>query len=86
MKKLMIMGGLLGFLIGISVGLAQHSSWPSILWRASVAALSAGFLLRWWGNVWITCLAEAHQQKLAAAEAQRQQQQPQQRPAVKPTR
>jgi hypothetical protein len=82
MKKLMIMGGLLGFLIGITVGLAQNSSWPSILWRSSAAALAAGFLLRWWGSVWMNNLAEAYQQKLAAAEAQRNQQ----RLANKPTR
>jgi hypothetical protein len=69
MKKLMIMGGLLGFLIGTGFGLAQHSSWSSILWRASVAALAAGYLLRWWGQVWINSLIEAHQVKLAAAEA-----------------
>ena len=63
MKKLMIMGGLLGFLIGITVGLAQNSSWPSILWRSRAAALAAGFLLRWWGSVWHH-FAEAYQQKL----------------------
>ena len=69
MKKLMILGGLIGFLIGTAVGLAQHSPWSSILWRASVAALVAGYLLRWWGQVWMNGLAEAYQEKLAAAEA-----------------
>jgi len=69
MKKLMITGGLIGFVMGVSIGLAQHSSWSSILWRASVAALAAGYLLRWWGQVWINGLNEAYQQKLAVAEA-----------------
>ena len=69
MKKLMITGGLVGFLIGIATGLAQHSSWSSILWRASVAALAGGYLLKWWGGVWMKSLAEAYQEKLAAAEA-----------------
>lgn len=71
MKKMMITGGFLGFLIGTSVGLARNSSWSSILWRSSVAAVGAGFLLRWWGQVWINNLSEAYQEKLAAAEAQR---------------
>ena len=71
MKKLMIMGGLMGFSVGIAVGLAQHSSWSNILWRASVTAVIAGFLLRWWGQVWMNGLAEAYQEKLAAAEALR---------------
>jgi hypothetical protein len=69
MKKLMIMGGLLGFAIATGVGLAQHSSWSSILWRASVAALAAGHLLRWWGQVWINSLIQAHQVRLASAAA-----------------
>lgn len=69
MKKLMMMGGLVGFLGGIAAGLAQGSSWSSIFWRASVAALTAGFLLRWWGQVLFNGLNEAYQEKLAAAEA-----------------
>jgi hypothetical protein len=69
MKKLMITGGMAGFAIGISAGMAQNSSWSSILVRASVAAVVGGFLLRWWGQVWFNGLAEVHQQKLAAAEA-----------------
>jgi len=81
MKKMMIMGGFLGFLIGTSVVLAQHRSWSSILWRASVAALGAGFLLRWWGQVWINGLTEAYQEKLAAAEAQRNQSQRSDKPS-----
>lgn len=69
MKKLMITGSLVGFIIGITVGLAQHSSWSSILWRASVAAVAAGYLFKWWGKVCFNGLAEAYQEKLAAAEA-----------------
>jgi hypothetical protein len=52
MKKLMITGGLLGFAIGVVFGLLQESQWPAVLWRASVAALCAGILLRWWGRLW----------------------------------
>jgi hypothetical protein len=69
MKKLMIMGGLVGFLTGIAAGVAHGSSWSSIFWRASIAAVIAGFLLRWWGQVWMNGLAQAYQEKLAAAEA-----------------
>jgi hypothetical protein len=81
MKKMMIMGGFFGFLIGTSVGLAQHRSWSSILWRASVAALGTGFLLRWWGQVWIKGLTEAYQEKLAVAEALRNQAQRSDKPS-----
>jgi len=69
MKQMMLIGGLLGFLIGLSFGLAQSSEWPSVLWRASVAAYVAGLLLRWWGRIWIRSLQQAHQQRLTAAPA-----------------
>jgi hypothetical protein len=66
MKKLMITGGLLGFVIGISFGLLQHSGWPSILWRASVAAFGSGVLMRWWGRIWVRSLQQAYQERHAA--------------------
>jgi len=62
MKKLMIMGGLIGFLIGVSLGLVKGVTWPALLLRASVAALAAGLLLRWWGRLWIRGLHESFNQ------------------------
>ncbi|MEW6156426.1 MAG: hypothetical protein AB1813_03280 [Verrucomicrobiota bacterium] len=62
---MMILGGLLGFTIGVGFGLAQSSGWPSILWRASLAAYVGGLLLRWWGRVWARSLQQAHQERFA---------------------
>jgi hypothetical protein len=66
MKKLMLLGAFLGFLIGLSFGVLQETPWPSVLWRASVAAAAAGLLLRWWGNQWVRGLREAHAVKMAS--------------------
>lgn len=65
----MALGGLLGFGIGLVLGYAQQSEWPSILWRAAVAAYLAGLLMRWWGSAWISALRQNHQERLAAAHA-----------------
>ena len=73
MRVWMILGGLVGFTIGVSFGLAQGSAWPSIIWRASVAMFLAGMLLRWWGGLWIRSLQQeqrerlSNQEKMAAA-------------------
>lgn len=70
MKKLMIMGGMMGFMIGAGFGLAQEVAWPALFLRASVAALVAGLLLRWWGGIWVRSLQECQaQQSVAAAPA-----------------
>jgi len=66
MKLLMILGGLVGFVIGITFGIAQESAWPSVIWRASIGAYVAGMLMRWWGRVWVRGLQEAHYERLAA--------------------
>ncbi|HTI70740.1 MAG TPA: hypothetical protein VMF06_12290 [Candidatus Limnocylindria bacterium] len=70
MKKLMILGAMLGFLIGATFGILQECSWPAVLWRSSVAAAAAGLLLRWWGKLWISGLRAAYAAKNAAAIAQ----------------
>ncbi|MBI3876017.1 MAG: hypothetical protein HY300_08700 [Verrucomicrobia bacterium] len=75
MKLLMVLGGLVGFAIGIGSGLAQQGAWPDVLWRASAAALAAGLLLRWWGRLWIKALAQAHQEKVLAAKKAKVEQQ-----------
>jgi hypothetical protein len=60
----MILGGLIGFSIGITLGTAQGSSWPGVLWRASVAAFLAGVVLRWWGGVWARSLQESQRERM----------------------
>jgi len=65
MKKLMIMGGLTGFLIGFGVGIINDVAWPALFFRASVTALAAGVLMRWWGSVWIRGLHESLAQRSA---------------------
>ena len=61
----MVIGGLIGFLIGILFGYAQEVAWPTLFWRASVAALVAGLLLRWWGRIWIHGFHESNEQRMA---------------------
>lgn len=69
MKKLMILGGLLGFSIGIVFGVVQGSAWPSIVWKACAATLGAGLLVRWWGGVWTRSLRESFEQRANEAAA-----------------
>lgn len=67
MKLLMTLGGLLGFSIGVVAGWVQDLAWPQILWRASVAALLAGVVLRWWGRVWVGCFQDSLKERAAQA-------------------
>lgn len=70
MKRLMIIGGLLGFAIGMALGAStEGADAATMLWRACVAGVAGGFLLRWWGRVWVRCLREAHAQRLATDES-----------------
>jgi hypothetical protein len=65
MKVLMILGGFLGFATGVTFGMVQESSWPSILWRSSGAALATGLLLRWWGRQWVARFHDARRERQA---------------------
>lgn len=65
MKKMMIMGGWLGFGIGVVTGLVKEVSWPALFLRACVASFISGLLFRWWGRVWISGLQESLAQAAA---------------------
>ncbi|MEW6302720.1 MAG: hypothetical protein AB1705_04570 [Verrucomicrobiota bacterium] len=68
MKKLMIFGGLIGFLLGLSLGMtAQGRNVPSLFLQASVTALGGGLLLRWWGAQCQRNLAKAVFERRQAA-------------------
>ncbi len=65
MKKMMIMGGFLGFGIGVGTGLVKEVAYPALFLRACVAALLSGLLFRWWGRVWISGLKDSLAAKAA---------------------
>jgi hypothetical protein len=56
MKKLMMLGGLLGFALGLGLSWTQGASGPVMIWRAALAAAVAGWLFRWWGHTLVHSL------------------------------
>ena len=63
MKKLLLVGGLLGFAIGMGFGLIQGESLPSALLKACVALYVGAMLMRWWGRAWIKALEESRRER-----------------------
>lgn len=69
MKKMMIMGGMLGFVIGAVTGLVKDVSWPALFLRSCVVALISGLLFRWWGQVMLNGLKDSLAVKAAEKQA-----------------
>jgi hypothetical protein len=63
MKLLLIIGGALGFGIGLVFSWLQQTSWPTSLLHASLAAYAASWLLIWWGKTWQKNLQQAWMEK-----------------------
>jgi len=59
MKSLLIIGGLLGFCIGLLFSWAEQGSGPACLWHACLAAYVTAVLMRWWGAAWRKGLEES---------------------------
>ena len=62
----MVLGGVIGFGLGLGVGLAQQGPWVQVVWKACLSACVAGLLLRWWGAVWAKAFRQAVQQQAAS--------------------
>ena len=75
MKMLMLIGAMLGFSLGIALGLTGRTEWPTMLWHACAAAAVLGWLMRWWGRVWNRELRSSLEQRRALETAARQQNQ-----------
>jgi hypothetical protein len=68
MRKMMILGGLVGFLIGMGFGFAGQNDWLTLLLKACIAAYLAGLMMRWWARMWVRCLRDAFKEKLSQQE------------------
>lgn len=68
MKKLMILGAILGFSAGAMLSVVQRSPWPEVLWRASIVCFATSYLFRWWGRVWLRSLRAAQMERLHLAQ------------------
>ena len=68
MKKLMILGAILGFSAGTVLSVVQRSPWPDVLWRASIVCFATSYLFRWWGRVWLRSLRQAQMERLHLAQ------------------
>lgn len=69
----MILGALVGFVVSLGFGLSQEGTWPATLGRAAVAALVAGYLMRWWSNLWLQSLQEANRLRWQQAQLEAEQ-------------
>jgi galactitol-specific phosphotransferase system IIC component len=70
---LMLSGTMIGFLLGIGLGLAGRADWPSVFLHATAAAAAVGWLMRWWGGVWLRGLRTSCEQRRLAEALARQQ-------------
>jgi len=73
MKTLMLTGTVIGFLLGIGLGFAGRTDWPSAFLHAAAAAAALGLLMRWWGGVWLRGLRTSCEQRRLAEMVARQQ-------------
>jgi hypothetical protein len=64
MKSLLLVGGLLGWGVGMGASYLKGNTWPTCFWHGCLAAYLTAWLARWWGRVWRSIL----QQSLLARE------------------
>jgi hypothetical protein len=68
MRLLLLIGGLLGFSIGLLFSWAEDSPGSACLWHACLAAYLTALLMRWWGAAWRRNLLDALRERQSRPE------------------
>jgi hypothetical protein len=63
MKSLLLVGGLLGWGVGMGVSLEKGNSLPASFWHGCLAAYFTALLMRWWGRAWRKSLEQSIQER-----------------------
>jgi O-antigen/teichoic acid export membrane protein len=66
MKFLLLIGGVIGFAIGLTFSWLQENSLSSSVWHACLAAYLSAWLLFWWGKTWQKGFEQVMQEREAA--------------------
>jgi hypothetical protein len=69
MKSLLLVGGLLGWALGMGFSYLQGTTWPTSFWHGCVAAYLCALLMRWWGRVWRKSLEQSVLEREQAQDA-----------------
>jgi hypothetical protein len=69
MKSLLLIGGLMGWGLGMGFSYLHGTTWPTSLWHGCVAAYLSALLMRWWGRVWRKSLEQSVLEREQAQDA-----------------
>jgi hypothetical protein len=69
MKSLMLVGGVLGWGVGVGASFSQGNPWSACFWHGCLAAYLSALLMRWWGRAWRKSLQQSLQEREEAEHA-----------------
>jgi hypothetical protein len=69
MKSLLLVGGVLGWGVGVASSYSRGNAWPACLWHGCLAAYLTALLMRWWGRAWRKSLEQSLQEREQAETA-----------------
>ena len=63
MKSLLLVGGALGWVVGMGFSYSRGNAWPACFWHGCLAAYLTALLMRWWGRAWRKSLEQSLQER-----------------------
>lgn len=59
MKSLLLLGGTLGWGVGMGTSYWRGNAGPACFWHGCLAAYLTALLMRWWGHTWRKSLEQS---------------------------